>query len=340
MSAQPLPFAEVPQRPTEQRGTLIYMPTEHEPVLATELVDLLAPQPGEVAIDCTFGGGGHARLVAEKLGPTGDADLHRPRPRGREPLRQGSPPSSTCRTRFIRADFAGGADHPARRRHPRQTWSTWTSGCPRCRSTPGSGASPTPTTRRSTCAWTPPGVLSAADSSTSGRESRLAQALRSFGEERCAGGDRPRDRQAPPAETTSDLVDAVKAGMPASARFGGGHPAKRTFQAIRIAVNGELDALRRRCRSPGSCSRDRRPPRRDLLPLARGPPRQALPGRARPRLRLPARAAGLRLRPRARGRAADPARGRARPTRSVERQPALALRPPARRPEARRGGQD
>jgi hypothetical protein len=65
MSAQPLPFAEVAQRPTEQRGTLIYMPTEHEPVLATELVDLLAPQQGEVAIDCTFGGGGHARLVGE-----------------------------------------------------------------------------------------------------------------------------------------------------------------------------------------------------------------------------------------------------------------------------------
>ncbi len=46
-----------------------------------------------------------------------------------------------------------------------------------------------------------------------------------------------------PLETTSELVDAVKAGMPASARFGGGHPAKRTFQAIRIAVNGELDSL-------------------------------------------------------------------------------------------------
>ena len=41
--------------------TLTLMPTEHVPVLATELLDLLDPQPGETAVDCTFGGGGHAR---------------------------------------------------------------------------------------------------------------------------------------------------------------------------------------------------------------------------------------------------------------------------------------
>ena len=52
-------------------ATLMYMTTEHIPVLATELVALLDPQPGEVAIDCTFGGGGHARLVADRIGPTG-----------------------------------------------------------------------------------------------------------------------------------------------------------------------------------------------------------------------------------------------------------------------------
>ena len=52
-------------------ATLTYMPTEHLPVLATELVELLAPQPGELAVDCTFGAGGHARLIADKIGPTG-----------------------------------------------------------------------------------------------------------------------------------------------------------------------------------------------------------------------------------------------------------------------------
>src|SRR3954454_11029290 len=51
---------------------LVDMTTTHVPVLAGELVDLLDPQPGQVAVDCTFGGGGHARLIADRLGPGGE----------------------------------------------------------------------------------------------------------------------------------------------------------------------------------------------------------------------------------------------------------------------------
>ena len=51
---------------------LVDMTATHVPVLAGELIDLLDPQPGELAVDCTFGGGGHARLVADRLGPTGE----------------------------------------------------------------------------------------------------------------------------------------------------------------------------------------------------------------------------------------------------------------------------
>ena len=51
--------------------TLTLMPIEHVPVLATELLDILDPHPGETAIDCTFGGGGHAQEIAERLGSGG-----------------------------------------------------------------------------------------------------------------------------------------------------------------------------------------------------------------------------------------------------------------------------
>ena len=43
----------------------------HVPVLAGELIDVTVPSAGEVAVDCTFGAGGHARLIADRLGPTG-----------------------------------------------------------------------------------------------------------------------------------------------------------------------------------------------------------------------------------------------------------------------------
>ena len=50
---------------------LLDMTFAHVPVLAGELIELLDPRPGETAIDCTFGGGGHAQLVADRLGPDG-----------------------------------------------------------------------------------------------------------------------------------------------------------------------------------------------------------------------------------------------------------------------------
>ena len=53
-----------------------------------------------------------------------------------------------------------------------------------------------------------------------------------------------RARQTAPIETSEQLVAIIKAAIPASARRAGGHPAKRTFQALRIEVNGELDVLR------------------------------------------------------------------------------------------------
>src|SRR3954469_7385919 len=93
------------------------MPQVHVPVLAGELIDTLDPQGGQVAVDATLGGGGHARLVAERLGPAGlliGIDRGPPPPgRGaRTPLAEAAfaelAAEVPCRTRFERADFASG----------------------------------------------------------------------------------------------------------------------------------------------------------------------------------------------------------------------------------------
>jgi 16S rRNA (cytosine1402-N4)-methyltransferase len=79
-------------------------------------------------------------------------------------------------------------------------------------------------------------------------EKALAEIFKRYGEERYA---RPiaraiaRRRTSQPFERTGDLVETIKAAIPAPARFGEGHPAKRVFQALRIEVNDELGALER-----------------------------------------------------------------------------------------------
>ena len=93
----------------------------------------------------------------------------------------------------------------------------------------------------------PDGPLTAADVLNTYDERALARVLREFGEERFASriaGEVVRRRQRAPFETTGELVELLYAAIPAPARRTGGHPAKRTFQALRTAVNAELESLR------------------------------------------------------------------------------------------------
>ena len=119
----------------------------------------------------------------------------------------------------------------------------------------------------------------------------LARILREYGEERFAGADRRGGRRGGGrrrrCQRSGELVELLYEAVPAASRRTGGHPAKRTFQALRIEVNGELDALRRRAARRSGRARRRRPDRRAGLPLAGGPHRQARAGgavdaRARP----------------------------------------------------------
>jgi 16S rRNA (cytosine1402-N4)-methyltransferase len=217
------------------------MTTEHQPVLAAELTELLVPESGQTAVDCTFGGGGHASRIAAALGPAGTLVCIDRDPAAEDRFEAFSA-EAPCATRFIGADYAEGLRAlRGEGMRPEMVYmdlgmssmqvDAWERGFSYSYDAP---LDMRMDTRQE---------LHAADVVNEWPESRLAQVLRRFGEERYAGGIAREIVRRRPLATTSELVDAVKAGMPASARFGGGHPAKRTFQAIRIAVNGELESL-------------------------------------------------------------------------------------------------
>ena len=223
--------------------TLTYMPTEHVPVLASELVAVCDPQPGDVAVDCTFGGGGHARLVAARLGPTGSLFCIDRDPSARErfaALEQ----ELACPTTFVQGDFRDAL--PQLRAEgvsadivyldfgvSSMQLDAWERGF--------SYSYDAPLDMR----MDPAQPLSARDVVNDWPEDRLAAILSELGEERHARSIAREIVARRPFETTSELVDAIRDAVPAAYRFGRGHPAKRTFQAIRIAVNGELEAVDR-----------------------------------------------------------------------------------------------
>src|SRR5580704_2884776 len=220
------------------------MTQTHIPVLAGELIDLLDPHPGETAVDCTFGGGGHARLIADRLGPTGTLIGIDRDPVAEERFSEMAA-ELPCRTRFIRADFVSALAQLNEEGlqadlvyldlgMSSMQVDTWERGF--------SYAYDAPLDMR----MGPEQDLTARDIVNTWDERRLARLIREYGEERYAnriarGIVRARAREE--LVTTQQLVDVIKAAVPVPAQFAGGHPARRTFQALRIAVNDELFQL-------------------------------------------------------------------------------------------------
>jgi len=224
-------------------ATLIYMPTEHVPVLATELVTLVDPQPGELVVDCTFGGGGHARLVAERIGPTGTLVCIDRDPSAGERFIE-LEPELGCRARFIGGDFADVIESlAADGERPNLVYmDLGVSSLQLDAAERGFSYSyDAPLDMR----MDPAQALSARELLNDWPAQRLEATIRELGEERHARSIAAEIVRRRPLETTCELVEAIRAAVPPAYRFGRGHPAKRTFQAIRIAVNGELEALDR-----------------------------------------------------------------------------------------------
>ena len=222
------------------------MTRPHVPVLAGELVGALDPQPGEVAVDCTFGAGGHARLVANRIGPTGLLVCIDRDPAAEERFDELAA-EVPCQTRFLRMDYADALPLLAEERMAADMVyldlgvssmqiDAWERGF--------SYSYDAPLDMR----MDPAQGLDARVVVNEWDERRLAQAFQRYGEERFArqiARAIVRRRENAPFETTGELAETIKSAVPAPARFGGGHPAKRVFQAIRIVVNDELGSLER-----------------------------------------------------------------------------------------------
>jgi 16S rRNA (cytosine1402-N4)-methyltransferase len=218
----------------------------HTPVLARELLEVLNPQPGQTAIDCTFGDGGHARLLAERLGPRGTLVAI-----DRDPLAEerfaALAAETACSVRFIRAGYAEALEQLSQE-GLRADMAYFDLGMSSMqvdtRERGFSYSYDAPLDMR----MDPSQTLSASDVVGEWDERRLAQVLRDFGEERHSSAIARaivRRRGQSPIRTTLELVDTINSAIPAPARFAGGHPAKRSFQALRIAVNDELGQLDR-----------------------------------------------------------------------------------------------
>jgi 16S rRNA (cytosine1402-N4)-methyltransferase len=218
----------------------------HVPVLAAELLEVLDPRPGQTAIDCTFGDGGHARLLAERLGPSGTLVAIDRDPLAEERFAELAA-EAACAVRFIRAGYAEALELLAGEglRADAAYFDLGMSSMQvDARERGFSYSYEAPLDMR----MDPGLAVSAREIVADWDERRLARALRDFGEERHANAIARaivRRRERVPIETSRQLVDTITSAIPAPARFAGGHPAKRSFQALRIVVNDELGQLDR-----------------------------------------------------------------------------------------------
>ncbi len=222
------------------------MEYRHTPVLLAEVTQHLSLHPGSIIVDCTLGGAGHAKRIADSIAPTGilvgidqdDAALAA----ASDTLRLGQQ-ALLLKGNFGELDtllsaagvpyadgflFDLGVSSPQLDLPDRGF--TYQEDAPLDMRMDANGP------------------LTAADVVNTYSESQLARILREYGEERWASRIAEfivAARGRHPLQTTGELVDVIKAAIPAAARREGGHPARRTFQALRIEVNRELEVLER-----------------------------------------------------------------------------------------------
>ena len=220
----------------------------HEPVMLQEVLETLSLAPGSTVCDCTLGGAGHSSRMAQAVGEEGlligiDQDDMALEAAGKR-LDAEAPgvPHKLLKGNFgdldrllVSAEVPGvdgflfdlGVSSP-QLDIPERGFSYNEDAPLDMRMDPSNN------------------TLTAADVINTFDGPDIARALRTLGDEKYAreiAREICRRREVKPIETTGELVDAIKAAIPAAARRHGHHPARKTFQAIRIVVNRELDVL-------------------------------------------------------------------------------------------------
>src|SRR4249920_2710779 len=206
--------------------------TDHVPVLADEVRALLALEPGHTLVDATFGAGGHAALLVRDLHGDGKVIAIDRDPTVR-PYFERFRRTAGVSSRFLRGDYSIVLTQLAENgvRADAILFDLGVSSMQLDRPERG---------------FSYASDYSASELVNEAPERDLERIFRRYGEERYArqiARAIGRRRRKQPFERTAELVETIKAAIPAPARFGKGHPAKRVFQALRIAVNDELGEL-------------------------------------------------------------------------------------------------
>ncbi len=224
-------------------GKLLF---SHEPVLLRQTLELLNPQPGEVFVDGTVGGGGHSRAILEKIGGSGrliaiDQDQNA--------LAAAEKNLALWRNNvtFVHDNFANIRSILERLQLKAADGILLDIGVSSNQLDEDERGSSFHANAPLDMRMNQDAALTAADLVNRLDERELTRILRDFGEElwagRIAAFIAASRKNKGPIVTTGQLVEVIKAAIPAKARRRGPHPARRTFQALRIAVNDELALL-------------------------------------------------------------------------------------------------
>ena len=219
--------------------------TDHVPVLAEVVRDALAVRPGETVVDATFGAGGHAGLLGAELQGRGRFIAIDQDPSVKPYYERFYRQAGGIQTRLLRGNFSTVLQQLSQNEVEADAilLDLGVSSMQLDRPERGfSYAADAPLDMR----MDPSAEVSARELVNELDERELQTIFHRYGEERYAkqiARAIVRRRRERPFERTGDLVDTIRAAIPAPARFGEGHPAKRVFQALRIAVNDELRSL-------------------------------------------------------------------------------------------------